>query len=251
MSERDVLTRSSPDCPSEAMLDAYELGELRGQAGQAIGSHIADCPHCQGKLRERQDAFRVMPRRNEIVRAVHVAVAATSTEAPAPKRWLAWATAATAAAVVAIAPSMMRQPAETTDGLRPKGTVGLSVFVEREGRVEAATSGDDFHPGERLRFEIDLPRDAEVLIVGREASGRMYNAFPVGVDVVRSQPFRLGADQVLPGAVLLDASLGRETLYLVICKTPFDSRQVKLKEGRIETPTGCSTTPFVLNKVGT
>ena len=265
MSERDamILPSPSPDCPSEAVLDAYELGELRDRRQSA---HIDSCRVCQAKLAARTAAFLAMPRRDEIVRAVHVAVASSGRVHTPGRRpwfggaarsgpWRGWIAGAAAAAAVWLAFSAMpdgasyRASDRGREGVRLKGTVGLSVYVERNGHVERAASGDRFRPGERLRFEVDLPKDAEVMIIGREASGRVYPVFPTGPDVVRSRPYRVGTDQILPGAVVLDDSRGKETLYLVTCDAPFDSRQIKVSDARVVTPTGCLTTRLVLDKV--
>ncbi len=245
MNERAAISPSSPACPSEAVLDAYALGELNNEAPRA---HIDRCPHCRARLDARAAAFAAMPRRDELIRAIHVAVAAGANAAadPAPRRWPRWRLVGALAAVSAAAVVLL--PIERTS-TRLKGGVGLTVYVERGGRVARAQSGDVFRAGERLRFEIDLPEDGHIMIVGREVSGRRYNVFPVGDDVVRSRSLPVGADQLLPGAVVLDEALGQESLFLVSCPQPFDSSQVRFRGGRASPPAGCLTAPFVLTKV--
>lgn len=240
MSARDAMTCSPPDCPSEAVLDAYELDELRDNDARR---HIEGCAHCRARLDERQAAFAAMPGRDALLSAIHVAAAQAAPPRPARARWLAplaaFGALATAGLVLSVSPQ---------DSVRTKGSAGLSVYVERDGQAHRAASGETFHPGERLRFEIDLPSDRHVLIVGREASGRVYNAFPTGT-VVRSQRFSVGADQVLPGAVELDASLGQETFYLVGCEHPFDSSQVTVGADDLQSPKSCLTARFIMHKV--
>lgn len=87
------------------------------------------------------------------------------------------------------------------------------------------------------------------MVVGLEASGELYAAFPVGRGEVRSRPLGQGADQVLPGAVELDDSIGREALVLVRCSQAFELRELEVADGRLVAPPGCATSPFLLEKV--
>lgn len=242
MTARDPAPPASPQCPSEAVLDAYTLGELEDATQRA---HVVGCAYCQHRLRAREEDFSAMPGRAEMIRAVHVAVA----EAEVPRRRWRWAAVASAFAVPMVALFAVVRMAPETEGVRPKGAAALSVYVQRDGRAARAWSGGVFHPGERLRFEIDLAEPAEVMIVGREASGRIYEVFPVASTPASSQAFLQGADQLLPGAVVLDETLGRETLFLVTCKGNFDSSQITGTEAGLRAPPGCLTTPFVLEKI--
>lgn len=249
MSERDAMNRSSPACPSEAVLDAYDLGELRSATWR---THIEACEFCQGKLRERREAFQAIPRRDELVRAIHVAVADSPRPRPGRRPWARLGSRAlplAASGVLTVLGVLVLQSASFDQGTRMKGTVGLTVYIERGGLVSEASSGTRFRPGDRLRFEVDLPTDSHLVIVGRESSGRQYNAFPVGTEAVGSSHMQRGVDQLLPGAVVLDESLGREVLYLVSCKQAFRSSDVRVHENGVQTPGGCLTAPFVLVKV--
>lgn len=232
------------DCPSEAELDAYQLDELDGP-GRA---RIESCPRCQTRLQERRAMFEAIPDKARLIEAIHVGVvAATNTPArpqPGPRFWvptLAGLGALAAALVVLVPPS--------APTVRSKGGVGLTVFVERHGQVVQGRSGDIFHPGDRLRFEVDSSRPLEIMILGREASGRVFPAFPLGAERGRSQPLASGTNQVLPGAVALDESSGRETLYLVGCPRPFGKADLRMGQDGLDLPDGCSTDRFVLEKV--
>lgn len=240
MSERSATTPAPPPCPSEAVLDAYELGELKSPALE----HVSTCPLCQEKLRDRAAAFQSLRDREAMVRAIHLAV--SGPERPRRKRW-GWITGAGLATASAAILVTMR-PGPPPEGMRSKGGMGLSVFVERDGTVTRARSGESFRAGERLRFELDLQESTDIMILGREASGRVYAAFPSLGTETGSQRLEPGPDQLLPGAVILDASTGRETLYLVGCNTPFDSEEIEITERGARAPEGCSLTPFVLDK---
>jgi len=218
-------------CPSELGLDRFEHGEAR-----ELGAHVEGCAACQSRLTARREAYAAIDAAAH-VRAVHLRLAE-----PPRRRWrflLALAPVA-AALLIAVQPSQ--------DGLRSKGAVSLSVFKERAGTVSRAESGEPFAPGDKLRFRLDLAADAEVMILGVEASGRVYDVFPATQDNLRSSPVAAGAERVLPGAVELDASIGREVLHLVACPRPFARAEVEVGAEGVEVPAGCVSRPFVLEK---
>jgi hypothetical protein len=114
-------------------------------------------------------------------------------------------------------------------------------------------SGETFHPGDRLRFVVDLPFSGHVNVLGVEASGKLYVAWPIAENVPTLR--EVGMLQELPGALGLDASSGREMLYLVECPVavgpPAIACQVKSLPGAsapLVCPSGCLLTPFVLHK---
>ncbi len=257
------LTR---ECPSEAVLDAIELRE---EVGAAQRAHVEGCEICRARIAERHAAFDALDKA-ALVRSLHtklagveaVNLAAETGNSAAPfgarKRgsfwgWLTGGISAAALATIALAvitrgPNDLGGSGEDSD-LRSKGSIGLSVFVEHGGIVERAAPGADFRPGDRLRFEVDLPRDAHVMIVGVEADGRLYNSYPTTQSPAGSERLSRGPDQVLPGAVELDETLGREVLYLVACDHAFASGELSQAGGKLQVPAGCEATPFVLKKV--
>jgi hypothetical protein len=231
-----VLT---PDCPSEAILDAFELKE---SISPAQTTHIDHCPVCAARLEERKSAFAALDR-EEIVRTLHIKTAGREERRPLFGRAIAALSFAAALAVGAIL--FLRPPAE----VRTKGSVGLEVFVERDGLVQRAVGGGEFKPGDRLRFEVDLPDPAHILILGVEADGSLYNTYPATASVATALKMNQGADQILPGAVELDEKLGREILHLVACERSFNSAEVKNRGSDLVLPEGCIAAPFVLKKV--
>jgi hypothetical protein len=231
-------------CPSEAILDAFELAE---PVPPATRTHIESCPQCAARLRERKEAFAAIDRA-AMVRAIHVAVTAAEGKRR-PSRWMRVLPALALAGGAAVAAILFVRPPVNLNGLREKGSIGLDVFVERGGIVRKAAAGTEFHPGDRLRFEVDLSRPAHVMIVGQEADGALYNGFPATASVATSMNLPSGPDQLLPGAVELDEKLGREVLHLVACDRAFESREIRNEGGVLVLPNGCVEAPFVLKKV--
>ena len=97
---------------------------------------------------------------------------------------------------------------------------------------------------------VDLDRRGQVHVLGVESSGALYVAWPQ----VPQSPviYDAGKAQALPGAVDLDHSVGRESLYLVSCPESVGSPAVVCKSNGPATapscPPGCSQSVFVLNK---
>jgi hypothetical protein len=163
---------------------------------------------------------------------------------------MGWPVAATVGALATLAFLVLWMlPGERDDGLRAKGAASLQVVRERGGTVSETRSGDVFEPGDRLRFRVDVPSRSHLMVVGVEASGASYTCFPSdGSD--DSRLVEPGSGRVLPGAVRLDASLGEEWLYLVLCPHPFNRHDILPGEaGVIGVPDGCSTRAFEMQKV--
>lgn len=233
----------TPECPSEAILDAYELKE---SLAAAHATHIGGCSACTARLEERKSAFMALDRQ-AMINALHLKTAGAATPVKKPFFGRAIAALSFAAALGLGALVFMKPPLDP--GTRHKGSIGFEVFVERDGVVQRAVGGSEFKPGDRLRFEVDLPNPAHVLIVGVEADGSLYNTYPATASVASAVALPEGVDQVLPGAVELDEKLGRETLHLVACERAFDSRSIAENDGKIIFPEGCVESRFVLKKV--
>jgi len=227
----EALRAGERGCPSDFALDRYGAGELEGEKAGEIASHLAGCRTCAARVETRR--FEAMP--DVDPRAL---LARIRTRLDEPVAWwarmAAWlrrlrvplAVAAGAAAVLVVLPSL-RPPmtghgigagADASDGVRAGGRLALHVQRIRGGAAEEVPSGARFAPGDTLRFVVDLPADGHVAVVGLGAGGRLYTAWPVAGAGGAAQTLRsAGARQELPGAVSLDDSRGRETLYVVYC----------------------------------
>ena len=275
------LRQGRADCPSDLALDRLHAGELPSAESQRLTAHVEACPSCPARLAMRQAGFGALPEvdprplLSTIRRRLHESAAV-----PAGRRWLrqlgmffAPMAAATAALFVLLVvrkgppehpsgtPPTAGEPG--TDVVRAKGGLGLHVYRYRDGHSDSppagpaeqatggqeALSGERFAPGDRLRFVVDLPTSGQVSIVGIEAAGGLYLAWPSpGSTEPTLRP--AGKGQELPGAVALDSSPGRETLYLVHCpqaSTPPQCTSQGAKE-RPQCGTGCAMVSFVIDK---
>jgi hypothetical protein len=143
------------------------------------------------------------------------------------------------------------------DSVRIKGGLALHVFRQRGDHAEEMASGDSFHAGDNLRFAVDLPAAARVSVVGIDAHGALYVAWPLVSSGPGGAPGPLpdtrrpaGRGQQLPGAVTMDESLGDEAFYLVQCP-PSEAPTCQVQgSGRPPAcPKGCALIGFPFRKV--
>jgi hypothetical protein len=237
-------------CPSELGLDRFQLGE----SPAAERAHVEACADCRARLEARAAAFAALPDRAGMIRDLHVAAVARGEARRAARRgallprWLGGLLAAAAASVLVVV--VATRPDVDADGVRPKGDApALSVLAERGDHTERLSSGARLAPGQRLRFQLSLPAPAWVLVVGVEASGRLYAVHPTSTDPsTAAVRFEAGSGQVLPGAVRLDDSIGRESLHAVACPERFELGALAGSVGRITAPEGCRVADFELEK---
>ncbi|MBW1873213.1 MAG: zf-HC2 domain-containing protein, partial [Deltaproteobacteria bacterium] len=244
----------NPDCPSEINLDRFHFGELPAEENNRIKEHLATCLECRQRLTLREKGFDAFTELDRQTMRHKIEAACRPEEKSSPGlltfNWLRWEIAIAATAVlilfVTIGLAVWHEPGQ--DQLRTKGTLQLSIYREHKGRVEQVVNGDVFNPGDRLRFEVDLVRAGNILIVGVEQSGRMYTLFPTDGSKT-SKSISKGLGQKLPGAIRLDDSLGEEWVHLVHCQQPFEAAQLKITgPGGIAAPADCRVRSFRIRK---
>ena len=269
------LREGQAPCPSALALDRLVAGELTDAARSETEAHLVACADCAGRVAHLRAGFDAMEGVDP--RALLAGVRRRLDDEPARTGWraflarwlgdgrLPWAPlAAAGAALVVLLVVLPRSGPDDPDGsVRRKGGLALHVHrlaVDRatnpiagsggaEASSEEVLSGDRFRPGDRLRFVVDLPRDGHVAIVGVDADGGLYEAWPLGggaVDTLRSA----GRRQVLPGAVSLDDKPGRETLYLVHCAPEVGPPRCTSRgvDAAPVCPATCALSPFVVDK---
>ena len=271
------LASGNPGCPSDFALDRLQAGELGEAQASSLRQHIAQCSPCEGRMATRQAGFAALVDLDE--RRMLATIRRRLDEDPpsvrsrllaALRRLSVPLVAATGLAVLAVV-LIGRAPLGTgrapgtdpgtdprtdpgtdpgTDQTREKGGLSLSVFRLVDGHAQQALSGDHFAAGDRLRFVVDLPSAGQVAVLGVESQGGLYVAWPT---LPRDTQRPAGKKQELPGAVALDASVGKETLYLVLCPSsgPAPSSACEAA-GSVDAvprcPRGCQLSAFVLNK---
>lgn len=272
--------RGRAGCPSDLMLDRLHAGELPPEQAARTQAHVAACESCAAQL--RGGSFATMPgvdsaaMQSRIERALAqgreaspLAVAEAPGEAALGERLrrflrsllperpmpslLALSTVACAAALLVLVGRL--PPRGTLDGpgdgaepggVREKGGAVLHVHRQVPGGSEEVQSGARMPAGAHLRFIVDLPREGFVAVVGIEEGGALYTAWPLDKGAAARLP--AGPGQALPGAVALDESTGRETLYLVTCAPEAGAPRCEARGGRPSCQRGCALSPFIIQK---
>ncbi len=279
----DTLQRAGGgDHVSDLSLDQLVAGELGKVEAHALRAHLSDCSGCGERLAAREQGFgqfggevdggalfeRVMSEVDlssvpeSVSAAVREVAAQPSPEPASPTLWsrvaaalnfkVLGAIAVGAAAALLLMPRAGVPVVDPTDpGVRTKGSVALRVMRARGENVAEAFSSDTFQAGDRLRFIVDAPEGegGYAMVVGREASGTTYAAWPLD-NGDASVELTAGKGVELDGAVALDDAPGDEWLALVVCSEPFGLSAVTFvgQPPIVGTATGCKTATFHVAK---
>lgn len=251
--ELHTLRAGRPDCPSDFALDRLHAGELPPEEANKLERHVAGCADCGARMAERRAGFSALEGVDPRAMLARIRTGLEAPErAPLSSRLVRWvrrllgpaAVLATAAIAFLVINGRQIEPG----GTRMKGSLALHVFRLQGERSAETSSGDTFAPGDRLRFVVDLPTEGHVAVLGVEASGALYTAWPLDPELPTRM--RAGKGLELPGAVALDEQPGRETLYLVLC--PPESGPPSCTSAgpgvKPTCPAGCQSSPFVLEK---
>jgi hypothetical protein len=142
-----------------------------------------------------------------------------------PRRWFL-ATGILAAASAATLLIGVRRGSR--DEVRFKGEAGATfvVFVGRGGRAARPLDpAESLRPGDVLRFGVVSPRSAHAFVASIDEGARFSRYYPGGD---RSAPLD-GREylQILPGSVVLDDTVGREWIVLVVSAKPIEARRIE------------------------
>lgn len=252
----------TPECPSDLALDALAVGECSPSQSQVIQKHIAQCQACAARWELREQGMAAFPsvNRDAMVAKLHQLTAQFEPQ-PEPSFWEQVrsvfqqpAVLGTSMAMAAIIMMLVVKPNPEgpitdleADTIRPKGS-SFTVFKSSNDSVEILANGGKVQIGDKLRFKIEPREGIDVMVVGQEANGNIYMAFPVDGSEA-SRPSTASVQGILPGAIELDQSVGREKLYLISCKHPFGLSNVEPNFNTIIVPKRCVTSPFEINKV--
>lgn len=239
--------------PSELLLDRYVAGEASPEEVKRVEQWVAGSTERRERLEARRGFAdpsmeeRVFARISaDLARGGRRASGAAEAGPPWWKKLARlWGPGALALAVAFLV-VVVAKPVEP-EGLRVKGGLGFLVHKKTPTGSEVLVSGSIVHPGDLLRFEVDLPDPGHVLILNRDAAEVTAVAWPLdGSDATR--PLGAGA-QALEGAVELDHTLGFEWFFVIRCAAPQGLAAFSVKgQGRLEAPAGCTSVGLRLEK---
>ncbi|XXY52105.1 zf-HC2 domain-containing protein [Sorangium sp. So ce269] len=262
--------RSRPEgCPSDLRLDRLLAGELAPAEEQATRAHLDGCGRCAARfaaLDAGRAAFLADPPPLRLPAPPRAA-------APAVRRPRAWAlvpavTAALGAAAVLALVLRTRPPAGSTgdagptggdrgarvpqaaQGTRTKGGDGrIGFYVARgEGAVPGGP-GEVVHPGDRLQFTYSAAEAGYFALLSVDGARKASVYFPAGA---AAAPIQAGEEVPLPSSVVLDETLGAETLHGLFCSAPVDLEPIRAAlesaPERPPAPAGCRVDRVLIDK---
>jgi Putative zinc-finger len=202
---------------SELSVDKYLAGELSRESAAMLREHAATCARCNDSLDhalQTRDAFEFVSPRAK------------------PRRWLYAAPVALAAAFALV----IAWP-KPHDLVRTKGTAIVGFFIAHGDAVRRGALNETVTPGDRLELVTSTTESGFFAAISIDQLGTRS----VYVPLVAIAP---GREQVVPGAVELDAQLGRETVTGVFCADHFNPMTIALDA----LPAGCTADHFTLDK---
>jgi hypothetical protein len=247
-----MLLRARPEtCLSDLVLDRLIAGELDGsEIGTAARAHLERCEPCRSRKRTLEEAAA----RFETEIFISGAALKTARAAKRAPMRLGGSIGAAAAAVFIV---MLVQTKSLE--VRTKGALGLGIVARHlDGKTEQIFSGAEMSPGEAIRFEISSTRQGYLFIAGIDAAKNVTPYYPSTKDAQILPP---APGTLLEGSVTLDATLGPERIFAVLCDQPIEARRI-LERGRraldraggdpqkIEhLDSGCAESSFIIHKV--
>jgi hypothetical protein len=188
-------------CPSDLRLDRHLAGELLGQERSAVDAHLRICRECRERAAARQSdealpALRFPRRQRPAMRGM--------------------AALAAAAAVLFVLRGDDRILAPAT---RAKGSDRVGLYVQHDGALRPGRFGEVVHPGDSIQLTTWLGARRWIAVISVDAAG-VVSVYQGGAPLAAWQ--EPGEDVPLPSSVRLDATLGRETIYVFVCRGPIE-----------------------------
>ncbi|WP_373048629.1 hypothetical protein [Vulgatibacter sp.] len=210
MNVEDFVIGKDEGCVSDLTLDRFLAGELEETPeGMQVQAHLATCSRCAG----RKASFEADAERFDEEIFVQGLAAQAARKAKAPARRIPFASIMGAVAAAAAVVLVVVLPKNEEMGYRSKGGGALELIARtQDGNVERVLPGDPLAPGDAIRFEVSAPEEAWVAIVGVD-SAQVVTPYVQGASLP-------AGEQVLPGSIVLDETLGAERIVAVFCDGP-------------------------------
>ncbi len=258
--------RSEEGHPSRHTLTLYHAGEIAGSLREPLTEHISSCAACQAvlaALESEKRAFQAAHPREVFLAQIQARTEATRARAP----WFSnlffgmgrYAIPVATASILLLVAGIWIGRRVAEPGIRIKGSeLTLSMVVQEGDSVRVANPQQPLHPGDRIQFRLSGPAGLYLWIIGIDEQSHVSVYYPAPNT---TNLFEGGANRPIEGSVLLDATLGKERVFAVLCPQPArtDDLVQKIREypgglissidqDRLPIDGGCRQTSVLLTK---
>jgi len=220
-------------CPSRLELSRWEA-ESPCDRPAHVTSHVESCVRC-GAIWDDLLACRAWllgadPEESSR-RAARTIIAGVKARRQRRRWWRlavpALLVPAAAALALAVSPAFLTGPASApSHGLRSMGGLIVETYYKRGGKVSAATDGQDFLAGDRLRFAYTSDRPGYLSVFGVDDQGHVFPYYEE--DSLAGVYVEPGARVLLPGSVELDDHHGWERIFALWSETELADDAVRM-----------------------
>jgi hypothetical protein len=220
------LTRQrGPDCISDLAFDRWHAGELPAEEIARATSHLATCARCADRramLTNHRDAFATetvdwprAPTAESAPAKPTVKPATTVTTLPSRSGRLLPRVAAVLTLAAGVLLLMKVRKGDGVDSNeRLKGGARFAYYVRHDGVVREGLEGEKLSPGDAIQLSYSVARTGHLAVFSVDGARRASTYWPRGE---RAAPIGPGRDVSLPESIVLDETLGPETVYTLYC----------------------------------
>jgi len=226
--------RKENEHPSHSRLRQYHVGDLGKEERRLTSSHLDECEECVAFLKtldeEKKAFYADHDRAGFLTKVREGATRPSEIGVTAPKNWLVkmlqpGLLAPATAALVLLLIVVLYLPGEEGSSERMKGNeIGLDFLVMENDGPRVAEPGRVLHPGDRIQFRVTAPAGGFIHIVSVDEAGTVSVYFPLPHS--RAERYPGGAARPVPGSVILDDTLGRERVFMLLCGEPMQREQL-------------------------
>lgn len=263
------MRRQTPQCASDLLIDRFLAGEVSSVEAASLRLHFAECEPCRARHEKLSSEHRYLAQHLPPFAALGLP-SGSGHGAPheSPKRrvpgpsWRRgahplWVGAGSIAAALGLWLLAKERPVlddagherrETGPLTRSKGgdsEVELDWVIRRGGEIFEPGAAEPVWPGDGMRFGVRSQSDGHAAVLSLDGGG----TFSIYQDWVT---IKAGQRQLLPGAVELDAVLGEEHLYGIVCERTHPAASLELAirrdPARPALPPDCDVDHHVLHK---
>lgn len=212
-----------PDgCVSDLRFDEWRASELDADESSVVAAHVDICPRCKARHEELESAavaflprYPLPPMRVSDAKAVE-----SPWRFPFGLSRSVWVPVMASASLLLVLLFFTTRDPNDDTGTRSKGGASVGFVVKRSAQLLPGSSGMQVQPGDQLRFFVSGASHPHVAVLSKDARGIVSEYYP---GTGQSGTVVAGPRAFLDSSVELDATLGPETIWAVLCTEAFST----------------------------